>query len=238
MINSLGSSIIAGSVYATGSVNIASAPPAWNLTGSVVISGGILGSVAISTGSLNVYGTNISNPSIYQSSGIIANTGSLTYVGGVSNGSVFGLRLDTTGSYLLTTGSITSLPAWTGVGSFVSSGITSITGSVSLINSTGSVGVFGSVYQTGSVNIASAPPAWNLTGSVVVSGGILGSVAISTGSLNVYGANISNPSIYQSSGIIANTGSLTYVGGVSNGSVFGLRMDTTGSYLLTTGSIT
>ena len=180
------------------------------------------------------------NPSVYQVSGIIANTGSVGLVGGDFNGSVWPLRM-VAGSNLLIAGSvnmastilgsvyilgapatwtgigsirfgqepsiitgsvqtysplgvgsvitsgITSVTgsvvlynyaAWTGIGSVISSGINSITGSVSMISSAGSIGV----YQTYGRNLRTEVErgAFRYSGATII-GSVIGSYLITPG---------------------------------------------------------
>lgn len=180
-----------GSVAVTttnlGSVRIISDP--------VPVSGFVTGSVALTTGSVNIYGTlSASSPSVYAASGIIANTGSVDLVGAHYNGSVWALRMANGSALLVDIGAI---------------------GSVEITNT-----------NLGSVRIANIPS-------------VIGSVAVTTGSINIYGNITASPaSDYALSGIITNTGSVSLVGGHYNGSAWALRL-ANGSNLLveTIGSV-
>ena len=206
----------------------------------------VTGSVALTTGSVNIYGAiSATNPSVYAITDIVSNTGSLTLAGAQFNGSALPLRLSN-GSELLVAGStrivnqvnvsVVGTPTVT-----VSGTVTiDVSGSLPVSQSTTPWVIIGSVRQLtspwvtlGSTQITNP----DVVGSLAVQT-ITGSVALTTGSVNVYGAlSATNPSVYALSGIVANTGSATLIGAQYNGSNWALRMANGSNLLVDIGNL-
>src|SRR3990167_5823807 len=239
----------------TGSIGIYQVGSAWGGTGSVHVvnpsTASITGSIEIfsSTGSVAIYGDiSTSNPSVYKYSGNTVLPGSVTLVAGDFNGSAYALKL-LTGSNLLTVGSIYhriagSIVDWPGslaisnfnaLGSSVlvtnfgdlGSQVTVSAGSIRLITTTGSVGVYAGantifgisgaiVGISGIVNQGTTP--WAVSGNALgVSGTAFNTVWLgvgsvkaeimsSTGSIGVYDADNGGISVEPNRGVFRYSG--------------------------------
>lgn len=207
----------------------------WIVLGSVRLTGASTGSVH-NIGSIEIYGDiTASNPSVGAVGSITLGSATLMAgIFGVAPGSYVPLRMFG-GSYVGIAGSVQTYSPL-GVGSIIASGITAITGSVTIIDSrTGSVGVVGSieVYQQSATNLevnatqVTSPwtvdgtvnlgTAWTGVGSIIASGiteirGVTGSVH-NIGSIEVYGPigslhTIGSTQVYGPTGSIHNIGSI------------------------------
>ena len=220
--------------------------PNWRNVGSAVISGGILGSVAISTSPVPVSGA------MGNLGGSFAITTSPIPISGTTQ--LFALSgtelhpLVSTGSRLLVAGSIQTYSP-IGVGSVITSGISAITGSVTLYNyaswtGTGSVVISGTLsLSTTEASVGKSESAGTPGSATYIGGTFNGSlypVKLDLGSYLIIAGSISsmppvtatNPSVYAVSGIIANTGSVGLIGAHYNGSAWALRISN-GSALMT-----
>ncbi len=254
---SLGIQGISGTVVGvSGIVNQGTSP--WVVSGTATVSGifhDILGSVRV-TNQLDILEDSVS------AVGSI-HTGSATLIGGDWGGSIAVARMDI-GSYLLTVGSISSIP----IGSVRVTGITSgsveayqasageLNVTVANLSTAGSLetqGVSGTAFNTVWIGVGStvisgtSQPVARGIGSVLGlftdSSNNLESPLVDNGSyLMIAGSITSMPSvttsvsnIYKMSGNTVLPGSLALVGGWFNGSAYPLHIET-GSSLLTVGS--
>ena len=193
----------------TGSIFITNASTVGSISTQTVI-----GSFALTTGSILTYGS----AGGYTGSDATIIGGSIQTYNPVGVGSTRiseqGINLQVWNSGLFSiVGSITSMPS-----------ISVSTGSEVYIKA-GSVQTYSPV-GTGSMVLSGVSQVWNSGVGFFVVGSIVSMPPVSA----------TNPSVYQASGIISNTGSVGLVGGDFNGSVWPLRM-IAGSNLLIAGSI-
>src|SRR3990167_1247290 len=166
---------------------------AWTNIGSVLVSNPtaigslstqtIIGSVAVSNpaviGSMTTQYVTLSNDGGVSSASIVLSslqvTGSVIVSGTVPVTFSAGSVQVNAGSIAITTtplpisGTITSLPAWGGVGSIISSGIGAVTGSVSLYNYTAWTGI-GSTISSGITSVTGSVSLINSLGSSIIAG--------------------------------------------------------------------
>lgn len=228
----LGSTFVLGSVYATGSINIATnlaqigSYSIQNISGVLTIDNKVAGSIVNWPGSLAISNFNalgsvvvIDSPStigsyttqtiigsVAISSPINVTTGSETYIKGGSIQiynpiGVGSIRIAETGVTLPVSGIVNLGANWTGVGSVyqVNSSSATLTGSIEVFSSTGSVNIYGSLtasagseqwIKTGSISLLNSLGSTQMFGSVAITSPISVSVGsesyIKGGSIQTY----------------------------------------------------